>query len=129
MPVVTYRVTGPVYKWEINMEVINLSVLSREDVRFPVYADSNGAAVDMSTYTVEVALKGGDDLNANPETDDWKGAAWTVTATGNWVAAVEVGPGTSTGSLEVGRYRAWLRLTASPAGEVVVRQVGQIRVS
>lgn len=129
MPVVTYRTSGPVYKWVIRLEVVKLSSLSREDIRFPVYADSNGGAVDMSDYTVEVALMSGDSINANPDTGDWKGAAWTLTATGNWVAGVEVGPGTTVGTLAVGRHRAWLRLTAEPAGEIVVRQAGQIVVA
>lgn len=127
MPVTTYRVTGPVYKWVVRMEVARLSALSREDVRFPVYADANGAPVDLSPYTVEVAFKGGDDLNANPESGDWKGAAWAVTVTGNWVAGADVGPG-SASVLTPGRWRCWVRITAVPAGEVVVRQAGQIVV-
>lgn len=128
MPVTAYRVTGPVLKWVIRMEVAKISALSREDVRFPVYADANGGPVDLSGYTVEVAFKGGDDLNAAPSGADWKGAAWAVTVTGNWVAGVEVGPGSTVGALAVGRWRCWVRITAVPTGEVVVRQAGQILV-
>lgn len=128
MPVAAYRVTGPVWKWVIRMEVAKLSALSREDVRFPVYADANGAPLDLSGYTVEVALMGGDSMSAAPESGDWKGAAWAVTATGNWVAGLDVGPGSTVGSLTPGRWRCWVRITEEPSGEQVVRQVGQIVV-
>ena len=128
MPVTTYRVTGPVLKWVIRMEVVRLSALSREQVRFPVYADSNGGPVDPTSYTVEVALKGGDSQGDNPESGDWKAAGWDVTATGNYVAGLDVGPGSTAGALTSGRWRCWVRLTAVPDGETIVRQVGQIVV-
>lgn len=128
MPVTAYRVTGPVLKWVIRMEVAKISALSREDVRFPVYADSAGYPVDPTGDTVEVAFKGGDDLNATPEPGDWKAGAWDVTATGNYVAGVDVGPGSTAGALTPGRWRCWVRITAVPTGEVVVRQAGQIVV-
>jgi hypothetical protein len=129
MPVVTYRVTGPEYMWEIRMASLKVSLLSREQVRFPVYADSDGAPVDVSGYTVEAAFMGGDGYESgeNPQAGDWKGAVWMLTATGNWVAAAEVGPG-SASVLDAGSYSCWLRITEVPAGAVVVRQVGTLIV-
>lgn len=129
MPVATYRVTGPVWKWVVRMEATRLSALSREQVRFPVYADADGAPIDPTPYTVEVALKGGDSMSAEPESGDWKAAAWAVTATGNYVAGVEVGPGSAAGALTPGRWRCWVRITETdPGTEQVVRQAGQIVV-
>lgn len=129
MPITAYRVSGPAYKWEIAMESLRLSVLSLEQVRFPVYADANGAPVDPSGFTVEAAFMGGGGYESgeNPEAGDWKGCAWAATVTGNWVAGCAVGPG-GTVSLAAGAYRCWLRITEVPAGEVVVRQVGTLIV-
>lgn len=111
------------------MEVVKLSTLSREQVRFPVFADSNGAPVDLSAYTVAVALKGGDSLDAAPSAPDWKAATWEVTVTGNYVAALEVGPSSTVGTLAPGRWRCWVRITApNPGTDVVVRQAGQLVV-
>lgn len=111
------------------MELSRLSALSREQVRFPVYADSAGAPVAMSPdYTAEVAFKGGDMLGADPDAGDWKAATWDVTATGNWVAGIEVGPSSTAGALTPGRWRCWVRISHVPTGERVVRQVGQIVV-
>lgn len=133
MPVVAYRVTGPVYKWVIRMEVVRLSVLSREQVRFPVYADSDGTPYDPISAgdTVEAAIMGGPnyEAQANPEAADWKAAEWDVTVTGNYVAGCEIGPGSTVGALSPGKYRCWLRITQTPTGEQVVRQVGTLIVS
>jgi hypothetical protein len=113
------------------MEVVRLSTLSREDVRFQVYADQNGTPYDpiAAGDTVEAAFLGGDgyESGANPETADWKAAAWSVTVTGNYVAACEVGPG-GTVALDAGTYACWLRITQT-SGERVVRQVGTLVVA
>lgn len=126
MPVTTYRVTGPVCKWVVRMEVAKISALSREDVRFPVYADQNGAPIAMSGFDVEAAFVQGTS-STPPDPGDWKAAAWTVTATGNWVAGVDVGPDSTAGPLTAGRWMCWVRITET-GGEQVVRQAGQIVV-
>lgn len=110
------------------MEVVRLSALSREQVRFPVYADANGVPVDMSDYNVEAAFMTGGDSTANPEAGDWVAGSWETTVTGNWVAGIEVGPGSTVGALASGVYRCWLRVTSVTPGVAVVRLVGSIIV-
>jgi hypothetical protein len=109
------------------MESVRLSPLSHEQIRFPVYADSNGVPVDPTGYTVEAAFMGGDDFAADPDTGDWKAATWETTVTGNYVAAAAVGPG-SVNVLTVDTYRCWVRITSLFDDIQIVRQVGQLVV-
>lgn len=108
------------------------SSLSVEPVRFGVYADSQGYPYDPTGADVEAAFMGssGDDYNseAAPDSGDWVAGTWDVTVTGNYVAQVLIGPGTSA-ELAPGTYRCWVRITDATAGETVVRQVGQLVVS
>lgn len=107
------------------MELAKLSALSREQVRFPVYADASGAPVVLTSgYTAEVSFVQGSG-SAPPEAGDWKAATWDVTATGNYVIGVEVGPDSAAGALTPGRWTCWVRITQTPSGERVVRQAGQ----
>lgn len=126
---VAYRVAGPVYKWRLTMESVRLSPLTLERVRFPVQADSAGYPYDPTGATVEAAFMGGDGYQsgANPESGDWKAAAWDTTLIGTYVAGCLVGPG-GAATLEPGTYRCWVRITDATAGETVVRQVGTLLV-
>lgn len=131
MPGVAYQVAGPVWKWEVAMYSLRARSLSRETVRFSVSADSDGYPYDPTGATVEVAFMGsaGDDWNseADPAGDDWVAGTWDVTVTGNYVAQVLIGPGSSA-QLEPATYRCWVRITDADSGEQVVRQVGSLLV-
>lgn len=129
MPIVAYRVAGPVLKWMVTMTSIRLSPLTLERVRFPVYADSAGAPYDPTGATVQAAFMGGDGYESgdDPAPGDWKAATWDTTVTGNYVAGCLVGPG-GAAVLDVGSYSCWVKITDATAGETVVRQVGTLIV-
>lgn len=129
MPDVAYRVSGPVEKWRVTMEAVRLSSLSKERVRFCVYADSAGVPYNPTSATVEAAFMGGNGYEAegNPAAGDWKAATWDTTVTGNHAAVCLVGPGGAV-TLTPGAYRCWVRITDATAGETVVRQVGSLVV-
>jgi len=121
MPLSGFVVEPPRVKWVISMESERISSASTEVVRFPVFADSAGALVNPTSYTVAFALL--TSATAVPGVSDWKAGTWDVNAIGGYVAQLLVGPNgvTNPGS---GTYYCWIQITV--AGETVVRQVGQL---
>lgn len=112
-------------KWTVLMGSVRMSALSLEYVRWPVWAEQGGVIVDPTSATVEAAFVPAD--ATDPQTGDWKAAAWTTTAIGGFVAQCLVGPGGSFVPTAQTLYNCWLRITFA-GGEQVVRQTGQLRV-
>lgn len=125
--IAAFRVTGPVYKWVVSMDLVRLSVLTSETVRFPVSADADGLPYDPTGATVEMAFTDRD--TADPAPGDWTAGSWDVTLIGSYVAGCLVGP---TGKvLAPGVWRCWVRITDTGpggSGETVVRQAGELIV-
>lgn len=106
------------------MAVPEISVASIEYVRVPVSAKVNGAYVNPSTDTVELAfLTDG----ATPIDTDFTAGTWDVdtsTTPTTYMAQVMVGQGYV--ELVAGLYQVWVRVTDTP--EVPVRPAGLLRV-
>lgn len=83
-----------------------VSVLSKEPLDVPLTEYPANPTGD----TVQVAIKLPD---VNPDSGDWKSAAWVSTST-PYIARISVGPGSAIGALAPGRYVAWLRIAHSP---------------
>ncbi len=75
-----------------------------------------GTTVDPTAYAVAVAVL---PYNTDDPTDaDFKAAAWQSGSLGKY-AVVMVGPDTTVGALSPGRYRLWVKVTASPEVPVI----------
>ena len=103
-----------------------ISSLSVEDVRVRVSATKNGAAVNPTSDTVQMAFK---QVNAEPSGGDWKTATWetdSTTTPPTYYAKCLVGPA-ATVTLADGEFAIWVRVVDSP--ESLVRRVGKLVVS
>jgi hypothetical protein len=121
---VEYRIVSLDRKWKIAMLSERASSLSDETLRFGVSADSNGAPVDPTSATVEVAFMAS---YADPGEGDWHAATWDTTLIRTYVACVKTG---ATGAeLTAGRYYTWVRITDPSSAEIVVRPTGLVLIS
>lgn len=111
----------PRTKWVVSMEAVRISSASTETLRCPVFADSAGALVNPSTYTVQFAFIAS--ASALPQVGDWKTGSWDTNIIGGYVAQVLVGP-SGAANPGSGSYYMWVQIVG--AGETVVRQVGQL---
>lgn len=105
--------------------VPQISAASLEYVRVPVRGTTDGAVVDPTGSTVEMAFLRG---AAAPGDSDWKTASWdtdTGTTPITYRAQCLVGDGGAV-ELVAGTYRVWVRVTDSP--EVPVKAAGHITV-
>lgn len=106
--------------------ITTVDATSIEYVRVPVAAREDGAAVNPTTSTVEMAVK----TSGVPSGGDWKTAAWETDATttpDTYYARILVGTGTAIGALAAGdTYSVWVRITDSP--ETPVKRAGFLRV-
>jgi hypothetical protein len=121
MPLSGLAIEPPRVKWVISMESARVSSASTETIRFPVMADSGGALINPSSYTVNVALIASS--TAVPQSTDWKTGSWDTNIIGGYVAQVLVGPN-GVVNPGAGTYYTWVQIIG--AGETVVRQVGQL---
>lgn len=98
---------------ENELGIMEISQYSAQYVRVPVEAILAGAPVDVSTYTVQMALTALDDDNP---TQEWGSATWEVDTTTNpttYYARKVVGP------LSPGAYKVWVKVTAGPETPVL----------
>lgn len=86
------------------MANVTLSTLSLEKLKVRVTA--GGADPTQDTVQMAVTLQG-----AEPSV--WSAASWT-SVNGVYYATVLVGPGSSLGSLAVGTYSVWVKVTDTP---------------
>jgi len=106
--------------------VLTLSSLSKEYVRVRMSARNNGAVVNPTADTVEMAFTLND---AEPTSPDWKSASWETDANtepDTYYARCLVGPG-GTVTLADGTYRVWVRVTDSP--EIPVKKCGLLVIT
>jgi hypothetical protein len=104
---------------------VELSTLTTEYVRVPVAAEEDGATVDPTAATVEMAFPAED---VDPVEADWQDASWETVTTSSpdtYLARVLVGTGDL--DLAAGNYDVWVRITSSP--ETVVRKAGRITLT
>lgn len=123
MALVLYDVGPMSLKWEVELAMERISVLSKEIVRAAVRASSAGLPVNPTANVVEFALLA---TTGDPAGGDWKAGAWDTSIIGTYVAALVVGPGSTFGALAPGDYYAWLRITDVASGEIVVRQFDKL---
>lgn len=105
---------------------MEMSVLDREYVRVRVDAYANGAKINPTADTVEMAFKA---AGTDPTSGDWKTASWDTDNSGSspiYHAQCLVGPG-GTIALSAAAYIIWLRITDSP--EQPVKRVGRLVVT
>ena len=114
-------ISPPRVKWVISMEAARISSASKENIRFPVFADTGGGLANPTSDTVQMAfLPGSSQL---PIVTDWHAGTWDTNVIGGYVAQIMVGPGGAV-ALAAGEYYAWVQLT--DGSEIVVRQAGQL---
>ena len=103
--------------------MITLSRLSTEFVQIAVAATVNGAPVNPTGDTVQMAFtKDG----AIPGSGDWHGASWE-TAGITYYAQCLVGPVNGGVVLTPGTYSIWLKVVDNP--EVPVRSPTQLKIT
>ena len=103
-----------------------ISSLSLEHVLARVSARKNGAVVNPTTDTVQMAFT---TAEAEPVGGDWKAATWetdSATEPDTYYAVCLVGPG-GTVTLADGTYRMWVKVTDSP--EIPVKKAGILIVT
>jgi hypothetical protein len=84
-----------------------ISSLTKEYIKVPVSATENGAVIDPTTDTVEMAFVA---PGTEPAAGDWKTAEWE-TAGSVFLAKCLVG---DTVTLSDGRYEVYVRVTDNP---------------
>lgn len=103
--------------------MLEISTASTEYVRVQVQAREDGADVDPTGDTAEMAFTTG----GAPQSGDWQTASWetdsTVTPTAYYARCL-VGPA-GAATLTAGLWTVWLRVTDNP--EVIVRRCGTLR--
>lgn len=107
----------------------SFSAASLEEVLAGVTARRNGAAVDPTGNTVQMAFLDEPPEVASPESGDWKTASWETNATTDpdqYEAKCLVGPSGTT-TLTAGVYYVWVKVTDSP--EVPAKYSGTIRIT
>jgi len=102
--------------------MLKLSQLATMYVKVPVAGTENGAAIDPTGDTVELAFV---DQYAQPASGDWQTASWEV-AGSDYLARLLVGPNGGTITLATGVYGAWVKVAATP--ETVVLPCGELTV-
>lgn len=108
------------------MPTLTISSLSKEYVRVRVTAREDGAVVNPTADTVEMAFTASE---AEPSGGDWKTAEWETDANtepDTYYARCLVGPG-GTVALTDGTYRVWVKITDSP--EIPVKRSGLLIVT
>lgn len=75
-----------------------------------------GTTVDPTVYDVTVAVL--PYTTDDPADADFKAATWQSGTLGKY-AVVMVGPNTTVGTLSPGRYRLWVKVTATPEVPVI----------
>ena len=101
---------------------LKISSESLEYVRVPVSATDNGASVDPTDDTVNMAFLAS---GIEPDVADWQTAEWE-TDNGTYYARCLVGPG-GTIELENGKYVVWVKIIDNP--EIPVRSVGTLQIT
>lgn len=106
-----------------------LSAASLEPVLVSVFAVRDGAAVNPTADTVQMAFLDEPPEQASPESGDWKTASWETDATTDpdqYKARCLVGTGGAV-ALAAGTYYVWVKVTDSP--DVPVKYSGVIRIT
>lgn len=124
MPVTYYTPQGPILKWVVTLATERISTLSKETVRYNVFADTAGTFYDPRSTAVSMAFLS---TGANPVVGDWHAGTWDVSIIGTYVAGIIVGAGGAV-VLAAGEYYAWIQIVDATAGETIVRNVGKLIV-
>jgi len=101
--------TSPVY--------ITRSSLDTEDISIPVQLQLAGAYVDPTVYPLAFAFKSG----GNPTTPDWQAGTWASTASGAYLAQINVGPAAYTPG--AGLWNVWMRVTTSTEIPILIAAI------
>ena len=108
------------------MTIAEISAVSLEYVKVPVSAREDGAVVDPTADTVQMAFL----TSGSPGVSDWKSGSWETDATTNpdtYYARCLVGPSGGTITLTAGStYQVWVKVTDNP--ETPVKRAGLLRV-
>lgn len=105
------------------------SAASLRQVFADVSAVRNGAAVDPTADTVQMAFLAEPPETASPESGDWKTASWETNSTTDpdqYKAKCLVGP-SGTVTLAEGTWYVWVKITDLP--EIPVEYSGIIRIT
>jgi hypothetical protein len=105
------------------------SAASLEPVLVPVDARRDGATVDPTENTVQMAFLDEPPETASPESGDWKTASWETNPTTDpdrYEAKCLVGTGGAV-VLAAGTWYVWVKVTDSP--DIPVKYSGVIRIT
>jgi hypothetical protein len=101
------------------MNILTVSVLSKEYIKARVRARENGSEINPTSYTVDLSCPA---VGVNPTA--WTSGTWEV-EDGTYWARILIGPGSAL-VLTVGTYDVWVRITAPQ--EVPIKKVGQLKI-
>lgn len=104
-----------------------ISALATTYIRVPVSTDSNGEAVNPSSYPVQLAFIS-EFAERDPENADWQTASWSTIAQSTYAAQCLVGPNGGAVTLTANTaYSVWIMVDASP--QTFIANTGQIQAT